>query len=67
MSPRYPDIRIAMQSGNPLAWVSAVRLALRRAGADRSEIDRFSDEAWSAGDPDELASLCRRWVRLDDT
>lgn len=65
MSPRYPDIRIAIASENPLAWVSAVRLALRRAGADRSEIERFSSEAWSAGDPGELASLCRRWVRLD--
>jgi hypothetical protein len=54
-----------MRSENPLAWVSAVRSALRRAGADRTEIDRFSNEAWSAGDPGELASLCRRWVRLD--
>lgn len=65
MSPRYPDIHIAMRSENPLAWVSAVRSALRRAGADRTEIDRFSNEAWSAGDPGELATLCRRWVRLD--
>lgn len=65
MSPRYPDIRIAIVSENPLAWVSAVRLALRRAGADRSEIDRFSTEAWTAGDPAEVESLCRRWVRLE--
>lgn len=66
MAPRYPEIRIAMLSENPLAWVSAVRAALRRAGADRSEIDRFSSEAWSAQDSGELASLCRRWVRLED-
>lgn len=65
MTPRYPDVHVSIRSDNPLALASAVRLALRRAGAPPQEIRRFSDEALTVGDPHQLVDRCRDWVRLD--
>lgn len=63
--PRYPQLRVALRSRNPYAYVSAVRNALRRAGTDRVEIERFSEEALQADDPQRLRQLCRAWVQID--
>lgn len=64
-SPRYPNVRVAMPSDNPWAVASAVRQALRRAGAAPEEIQAFSDEALAVRDrPGELERRCRDWVRL---
>lgn len=63
-TPRYPDVRVAVASGNPLVWVSAVRLALRRAGADRGAIDRFSREAFAADEAAGVRRACQRWVEV---
>jgi hypothetical protein len=65
VSPLYPAARVRVRSPNPMALVSAVRLALRRAGADHDEIDRFTEEALAAGDPSEIRRSARRWVPLD--
>jgi hypothetical protein len=65
VSPLYPAARVRLRSRNPIALVSAVRLALRRAGADHDEIDRFTEEALGAADPAEIRRSCRRWVLLD--
>lgn len=43
--PRYPDIRVRLRTRNPLAAISAVRHALRRAGVATSEIRQFTEEA----------------------
>lgn len=59
---RYPDIRVASRSGNPLVVVAAVRQAMRRAGADRAEIRRFSNEAFASDDPLGMLEVCRKWV-----
>lgn len=61
-SPRYPDLRVSLHTDNPLAVVSAVRLALRKAGTDRREIDRFTREALGSPDPQHF---CDEWVQLD--
>ena len=63
--PRYPQLRVALRSRNPFAYVSAVRTALRRAGTDPGEIERFSEEALAADDPQRLRQLCSAWVQLD--
>lgn len=63
MSPRYPELRVSLRTDNPLALVSATRLALRRAGTDRQEIERFTRDALKSTDP---RSLCSRWVRVDE-
>lgn len=58
---RYPGIRVNVRSEKPIALVAAVRHALRRAGIDRGEIRRFSDEALAA-DVEDTREICRRWV-----
>lgn len=63
--PRYPHIRIAIHSANPLAAISAIRSALRHAGVDRREISAFSQKAFACRDVDDLRDLCRDWVRVE--
>jgi hypothetical protein len=63
--PRYPQIRIACRSCNPLVLVAEVREAMRRARIDRTEIQQFSDEALATADLSQVAGTCRRWVELE--
>ena len=66
-APRYPQIRVATESHNPLALVAAVRQALRQARVDRNEIRRFSSEALASSDPHETQEICSDWVRIAST
>ncbi|HSL82443.1 MAG TPA: hypothetical protein VLF66_06670 [Thermoanaerobaculia bacterium] len=61
MIPLYPDLQISLRTDHPLALVSATRLALRRAGKDAGEIERFTRVALASKDPKDL---CSRWVRI---
>jgi len=63
--PVFPDIQVAVRSRNRWAVAAAIRQALRRAGKDRREIDRFVAEALAAEGPEGLRDVCRRWVRLN--
>lgn len=63
--PRYPKICVEIESQNPLALVAAVREALRLAHVQRSEISRFSDEAFASESLREIKKVCRQWVRLE--
>jgi imidazoleglycerol phosphate dehydratase HisB len=45
--------------------ISAVRLALRRAGIDRGEIRRFSQQALGMDDAEGQRRLCRQWVDVE--
>ncbi len=65
-SPRYPDLSVSLRSHHPLAWVSATRYALRGAGIDPAEIDRFTEEAVGAERPDAMLSVCSKWIRLPE-
>ena len=58
---RNPEIQLSLRTENPLALISATRLALRRAGRDRTEIDSFTRTALSSPDP---RGVCSRYVRL---
>jgi len=64
--PRPPEVRVAIHSRNRWAIAAAVRLAMRRAGKDRAEIDRFLREALSDPDPASFDAACRPWVRLEE-
>lgn len=66
LTPRYPQIHVRVRSANPLALVGAVRYALRRAGIERPEIRRFSEEAFDEPSPDRQREVCRHWVRVDN-
>ena len=66
-SPRYPDLSVSLRSHHPLAWVSATRYAMRGAGIEPAEIDRFTAEATEAvvaERPEAVLSVCSRWIRL---
>lgn len=65
-APRYPDLSVSLRSHHPLAWVSATRYALRGAGIEPAEIDRFTEEAVGAERPEAVLSVCSRWIRLGD-
>lgn len=60
-NPRYPEIEVRVTSAHPLALIGATRLALRRAGIEKPQIQDFSAQAFSSGDADRV---CREWVRL---
>ena len=47
MTPHYPEIRVHVESQNPLTLVAAVRHALRQARVGKEEIYRFSEEAFA--------------------
>lgn len=63
MQPKYPDIEVQLtgQDGNAFAVLGRVMRAMRKAGIDREEIDRFQTEATS-GDYDQLLGTVMRWV-----
>lgn len=65
--PRFPDVQVTLRSRNRWAVAAAIRIALRRAGKDRREIDRFLSEALSEEDPQAFRETCRRWVMLRPT
>ena len=60
--PRYPQIHVQVSSRNPLALIAAVRQALRLAHIDRSEIRRFTNEAFAFAGGDATRRVCSRWV-----
>ena len=60
--PRYPQIHVEVRSPNPLALVAAVRYALRRAKVERSEIRRFTNEAFAFAGRIPARRICARWV-----
>ena len=59
---RYPQIRIDLRTRNPLVLVATVRQELRRAGVDREEIQRFSEEALAGKDLQTAREVCNTWV-----
>lgn len=59
------EIRVRVESSNPLVVISAIREALRRAGADRDEIARFSDQAFTSRDLADLRQVCRSWAVVE--
>lgn len=59
---RYPHIRVRPNNPNAVVLVAWVRLALRRAGVPRREIERFSTEALDGGDPERMRKVCGEWV-----
>lgn len=60
--PRYPDLRVSIRSHNPLALVAAVREELRLAGAENSDIARFTDEALAHRDATRVMAVAEEWV-----
>ena len=64
MAPRYPDIHVRLNSRNPYALISAVRLALRQAQVDESEVYRFTEEALEVEEPRRMRAVCNSWADI---
>lgn len=62
--PRYPSLHIHLQSKNPFALVSAVRLAMRRSEVPSEEIARFTDEALRSEEPVDIWQVCTEWASV---
>lgn len=67
MAPRYPDIHVRLHSRNPYALISAVRLALRQARVDESEVYRFTEEALEVEEPQRMRAVCDSWAIISVT
>lgn len=65
MSTRYPHLHVSVHSDNPLVWISGVRHALRQAGAERGDIERFSRKALEDSEPERIRRLCADWADLE--
>ena len=65
---KYPDIQVRLvgEDGNAFAILGRVSKALKRAGVDRSDIDKFKAEAMS-GDYNHLLRTCMAWVDTDSS
>jgi hypothetical protein len=61
-APRYPELHVSIRSRNPLALVAAVREELRLAGADRSDIARFTDQALAHPDGPHVLEVAEEWI-----
>ena len=64
-TPRYPEVKIRLHSRNPFALVSAVRQGLRRSHVDAGEIDRFTEEALRAEEPQQIREVCSTWAAVE--
>lgn len=64
MGPRFPEVHVTLRTRNRWAVASAIRQALKKAGKDREEIDRFLTEALAFEDPQAFRAVCQRWVAL---
>lgn len=60
---KYPEVEVhlAGDDGNAYSVIGKVRKALKRAGVEKEEIDKFTDEATS-GDYNNVLKTCMEWV-----
>ena len=62
---KYPEITVQLtgEDGNAYAIMGRVMRALRRAGVQKVEIDKYMEES-TAGDYDHLLQTAMRWVNV---
>jgi hypothetical protein len=64
MAAKHPEIRVRLDvAGDDFRVVDRVTKAMRQAGIQPEEIEKFWDEAISGEDRD-LLRICGRWVTL---
>lgn len=65
--PHYPDI-VLRYDGDPnqlLTLIGSTQNAMRKAGIDVDERNRFGAEALDAVRSDDILDVCRRWVTIE--
>ena len=55
---------IRLRTANPFALASALRLAMRRAGAEERSIERRVERVLASPDGPHRRELCRPWVEI---
>ena len=65
--PLYPDIQVKLvgEDGNAYAIMGRVEAALKRAGVDKAETDKYIQESTS-GDYNNLLRTAMSWCDCDD-
>lgn len=65
MEPYYPEVAVELsgQDGNAFMIIGRVQRALRNAGVDKEQIDRYVNEATS-GDYDNVIRTTAQWVEI---
>lgn len=63
--PKYPDVEVELsgEDGNAAGMIARTSKALRRAGADASELAEFRAEATS-GNYDNVIATIKKWVEI---
>jgi len=66
MEVKYPNVKVSLvgKSGEAFAILGAVEEAMRRAGVNKADRDRYMDEA-TAGDYDALLQTTMKWVEVE--
>ena len=63
-TPKYNvDVQLTGEDGNAFAIMGAVTKAIRKAGADKSEVDEYQKESMS-GDYNNLLRTAMKWVNV---
>jgi hypothetical protein len=57
------EVQLSGEDGNAFMVMGRVAKAMRRAGVDKAEIDKFYAEATSS-DYDHLLQVCMEWVEV---
>ena len=65
--PRYPEVKVKLvgEDGNAYAIMGRVEAALKRAGVDKAETDKYIQESMS-GDYNNLLRTAMCWCTCDD-
>jgi len=60
---KYPEVKVRLsgRDGNAFSIIGRVGNALRDAGVDKAECEKFRKEAMS-GDYDNVLTTCMKWV-----
>lgn len=58
-----PIVKLIGEDGNAFVIIGKVRNALRRAGYNKDEIERYTEEATS-GDYNHLLNVTNEWVHI---
>lgn len=64
MLPRYPEVRVRLDSEYVYTLVSRVRSALHQAGVSSEECTKFSEAGYN-GTYDEAVAVIREWVTVE--
>ena len=63
--PKFPNVEVQLsdEDGNAFMVISRVRVALKRAGVPKEQIEDYSAEAMS-GDYENVIATTMRWVEV---